>query len=215
MGKGANGFVSNRREDKPGGSPSDAGRYRPGSAQSTAGDDKDERGDQPPPSTPGGPDGPREDPPPSKKVRVTPPLAPKFLKAVEIPAMDLLSSKRSKDKRKATRSAAVDESFAAKEKKSYEPDPPPPPPPPPPHSSPRSKPKQTFPSTWAERFSTPFLSAEAFGANLDAAILANLSGPIAAIAERVEGMWDFVTLSVARGNSNETVLVHNINVYLK
>ena len=97
---------------------------------------------------------------------------------------------------------------AAKKEKSQEPRSPTPPSRPPPQSPPDNS---SVPSTWAERLSTPFLSAEAAKANLDAAIASNIAAPIAIIFERVEKMRDFATLSIASGVRNEVVLFHNVN----
>jgi hypothetical protein len=72
------------------------------------------------------------------------------------------------------------------------------------------KPPRLPPSTWAERLSPSFLSAEAAQADLDRCIAADLQGSQAAISVRIERSPEYALLSIASGLLNETVLVHSV-----
>ena len=199
--------TTDHRDDRLGRPPATSGRPRPGDAPRAAEGDRDESKERRP-APPDDPDDPGEKPSPPKKARGNPSPSPKVPEAVEVPAKDPSSPKAPTSDHKAPRPAATDRSPAAEEEKSQGPHSPSPSSRPPPRGPPSTG---SFPSTWAERFSTTFLPAEVAGADLDAALASNLAAPIATIAERVERMREFATLSIASGVRNETILIHNVN----
>jgi len=66
------------------------------------------------------------------------------------------------------------------------------------------------PSTWAERLSRPFLSAEEAEADLDRNIAADLQGSLASISVRIERSPEYAIATIASGSANQIMLLHSV-----